>query len=487
MVWLDRGIFGCLCVLAAITLENAFVARWMFWLALALWVVKWVIGSRIFKPQPLVAPLLVFLVLLGAATSLSYAPLLSWLRMSWFTLLLLPVLVAQNLSSIRQVRVLVGLLLLGAAISVAMTGWQYAYGIGTELPFVQRGTPLFLDGLRSGDLVQTINGHRTRSLGEWSRALEVTNHDQQLRLHIARSTPIFYVDLVVPRSDLEQWLQTPGVQVKRGRPLRAQGGLYHYVPYAGELLMLALLTFGLAVAGGGRRSVRAALFLLLVGLFAALLATLTRTFLAALLVSCGAMFWLAHRKIRIVALIGLGVAVIVATVWIHKGRGYGWLAPKDAGTEYRQQMWRDSLHLIPHHPLFGVGPDSVLQFGDQWNVTAYQRFSLRSHFHSTYVQLAVDCGLPCLMAWCWLMAGYLIFLWRSWKRSTAGDWVSRGVLLGTLGGTIGFVLASFVHYTLGDGEVMMLFWLFMGLSMAVVNLNQQQLINQGSLESQNRF
>jgi O-antigen ligase len=225
------------------------------------------------------------------------------------------------------------------------------------------------------------------------------------------------------------------------------------------------------VASGGRRSIRGVLFVLFTVLFAALLATLTRTFLAALLVSCGATFWLSHKRIRLVALIGLMVAVAVATVWIRKERGYGWLAPKDAGTEYREQMWRDSLHIIPHHLLFGVGPDSVLQFGDEWNVAAYKKFQLRSHFHSTYIQLAVDCGLPCLVAWCWLMSAYLIFVWRCWRRSANWDWFSRGLILGVLGGTVGFVLASFVHYTLGDGEVMVILWLLMGLAIAVARLN----------------
>jgi O-antigen ligase len=199
------------------------------------------------------------------------------------------------------------------------------------------------------------------------------------------------------------------------------------------------------------------------------------------------MFWLAYRRLRVAAVIGLVLALVFATVWIHKARGYGWLAARDAGTEYREQMWRDSLHLIPHHPIFGVGPDSVLQFGDEWNVTAYKKFPLRSHFHSTYIQLAVDCGLPCLAAWCWLMVAYLIFLWRSWNRSMGWDWLSRGVLLGSLGGTTGFVLASFVHYTLGDGEVVIVFWLLMGIAMTVVRVNQQLPTDQGQWESEHRL
>ncbi len=475
-IWLDRGIFACLCVIAAVTMQSAFAARWAFYAALFLWVVR-LLARRELKPQPLIAPLAAFLVLLGIATSLSYAPLLSWERMSWFALLALAVMVSQTITRMAQVKILVVLLLLGGAVSAALTGWQYLYGIGTELPTIAPTTALYRDGLRSGDMVQVVNRHRTRSLGEWDKAVQSTRNDPWLRLHVVRGTPVEYFDFTIPRRDLDDWSATPGMQVKRGRPIRAQGHLYHYVPYAGELLQLAMLTFGLLVAARGRVRKRTALALVFIALSAALVATVTRTYLAALLASCALVLWIAHKRIRLAAAIVLLITFAAATLWVHRERGYGWLAPRDAGTEYREQMWRDSLHIIPQHPLFGVGPDSVLQYGDQWGVTAYKKFPLRSHFHSTFVQLAVDCGLPCLAAWCWLMTEYVVFLWRSWKRSMAWDWVSRGVLLGTLGGTIGFVLASFVHYTLGDGEVMMIVWMLMGLTIAVVRVNEQQRID----------
>ncbi len=469
VVWLDRGIFGCLCVLAAVTIENAFVARWAFYAALVLWAARLLV-RRNFRPQPLVAPLLAFLILLGVATSLSYAPLLSWDRMSWFVLLLLSVIAAQNITSIKQAKILTTLVLLGGALSATLTGWQYLYGIGTRLPIVPPGTALYADGIRSGDLVQAINRHHTRSLGEWTRTLEQTREDPVLQLHMARGTPIQYFDVSIPRSDLDGWLAMPGMKVARGGPIRAQGHLYHYVPYAGELLQVAMLAFGLLLAGARQTGKRVLLALLLLGLAAALVATVTRTYLAALLVSSLFVFWLTHKRVRLPAAMAFACVLLAATAFVYKERGYGWLAPHDAGTEYREQMWKDSVHIIPHHLLFGVGPDSVLQFGDQWNVVAYRMFPLRSHFHSTYIQLAVDCGLPCLAAWCWLMTAYVVFLWRTWKLAAHWDWFARGLLLGVFGATVGFLLASFVHYTLGDGEVMILVWLYMGMIVAVARL-----------------
>jgi O-antigen ligase len=132
------------------------------------------------------------------------------------------------------------------------------------------------------------------------------------------------------------------------------------------------------------------------------------------------------------------------------------------------------LRLIPQHPVFGVGPDSVMLYGDQWNIQAYKRLPLRSHFHSTYIQLAVDCGLPCLASFVWLMAAYLIFLGRTWKRALDWEWFPRGALLGIFGGVIGFVLTAFIHYNLGDGEVMILVWLFMGIAMALARMEMPE-------------
>src|SRR5215471_17475066 len=75
-LWLDRGIFACLCVIAAVAVQNAFAARWALWGALGLWVLRlpFMVAEKS-ERNPLVLPLMVFLSLAGVATSLSYAPL----------------------------------------------------------------------------------------------------------------------------------------------------------------------------------------------------------------------------------------------------------------------------------------------------------------------------------------------------------------------------------------------------------------------------
>lgn len=477
-IWIERIVFASICALAYVTLHDASRARLIFWLIIPLWILQLLLSGKQVERHPLARPLVCFLLLAAIATVFSYAPLLSWQRLGWWTLMLLALIVPSSLKTLRRVQIVVLLLSLSAAVSTLRTGWQYILGIGTELMTVPADTLLYRDGLRSGDLVQLLNGHKTRSPQQWKTALEKTRADQRLRLHVARGAPITYHDFSIARGDLEEYLRTPNAAIRRGRPERAQGHLYHYMPYAGELLEVGLLLSGLLVmVPKNRRGTRVSLAVLFAGVAAALAATLTRIYLGAMMLGCTFQVWLAHKRYRFAALVALLLALAAATLFIEKERGFGWLAPSDLGTEYRLSMWKESVQLIKSHPLLGIGPDSVLQYGERWNVPAYKEFSVVSHFHSTYIEVAVDCGLPCLAAWLWLMGAYLVWLWRQWKEAGSWPWFSRGVLLGVWAAVIGFVLAGFVQYNLGDGEVMMLFWLFMGMVVALARIQENSAVS----------
>src|SRR3981081_1265596 len=131
--WLDAALFFCfiLFVLCApIATKGAVTA---FRAALLLWLAKILIERRKLERQPLALPLLLFLLFTGASTIFSTEPLLSWGRMRGITDLLIAVLIGHNLKSLRQVKILVGLLFAACMASVAITAWQYTAGIGVEL------------------------------------------------------------------------------------------------------------------------------------------------------------------------------------------------------------------------------------------------------------------------------------------------------------------------------------------------------------------
>jgi O-antigen ligase len=87
--------------------------------------------------------------------------------------------------------------------------------------------------------------------------------------------------------------------------------------------------------------------------------------------------------------------------------------------------------------------------------------------HSTPLQLALERGIPTLVVWLILLALYARMLWRMLRERDLSDWRDRGIVLGALGGLVGFFASGLVHYNLGDSEVAMVFYFIMGLTLAI--------------------
>jgi len=462
---LGRAIFVLLLVLAAVAPFSPHFVQFISRLAFVLWIVR-VALVRQWNRQPLSLPFLTFFAIAGLSALFSYDPLLSWTRVGWFGMGTLVLIVPNVVQSRRDLKLLIFLLLASSSISGIRTAWQYTAGIGTELAYVRRDCPLAGDGLWSGDMIQEINGHRTRTLGQWKHALQLTRSDQKLKLHVARTYPLQHFDVVIARSDLDGWLADSTASLARGTPLRAQGGFYNSIPYAGLLMVLTALACGLLLntpqfAG---QFLLGALTLLLA---ASLWLTMTRAYIVALLISFLLMVSQCDRqRLRRMSLLTIAMGIIATLAWTRDTRHLArWYGEQD---QTRVMMWRDSPRLIVHHPLLGIGWDTVFSHGRQWNLQAYKAYPTKlSHFHSTPIQIAVDSGVAGLVAWMWLLAAWLRLLVRNLQLTREHDWFSRGLALGLLGSGAGFVIASLVHYTLGDGEVMGTLWLLMGCAVAL--------------------
>ena len=443
-------------------------ARLAFEVAAGAWILKLALqGFRIAR-GPLALPLLSFFLVSAAATLVSSSPWLSWERLRWYGLFLIFFLVAENLTSVAQIKVLVAALLLATLVSAIQTGWQFTAGIGMQV----NSTPsraMFDAGLRKGDIIREMNGHSTRTPGLWKRALASTGNDSILRMRVAQPFPggVHHVYVAMRRADLLQWLQAGG-QVAHGRPPRAQGHFYHAIPYGGLLMEVAGLSFGLLVAAWNQRVLRAVLLFMLVAAAASLWATATRSYMIALLLGCVAAIWVTARwKARALAVASLVVVLALSAFWVRSQRHVSMFSANEAGTEYRLLMWRDGLRLIRQHPLLGIGLDAARRQDNPFDLQAYKLFPLqRGHFHSTFVEVAVDCGLIGLAIWTWLMVAYFRQLWRLLREARA-DWFARGLALGMFAGAVAFYAGCLVQYTLGDGEVMQIMWLQMGFSVVL--------------------
>ncbi|HKC70042.1 MAG TPA: hypothetical protein VKB60_00400, partial [Terriglobales bacterium] len=231
-IWLRRSAYIALLLLAAGAPFAPHFVQFVSRVAFGLWLTRALIDRRLRERQALFLPFLVFFGAAGLSALFSYDPLLSWTRLGWFGMGVLALIVPGTVQGSRELKLLVGVLLAAGFISGVRTAWQYTAGIGTKLAYVRRDCALAGDGLWSGDMIQEINGQRTRTPGQWKRALQLTRHDTKLRLHVARTYPLQHFDVVIARSDLDSWLADPTAALARGTPLRAQGGFYNSIPYA---------------------------------------------------------------------------------------------------------------------------------------------------------------------------------------------------------------------------------------------------------------
>lgn len=473
-VWLEHAIYFALLALVLAEPFSTATVLIIFRLALGLWVLKLALTGFRVRRSPLALPLLLFFVGAGVSTLFTYAPLLSWVRLGWYSMVFIFLLATENVKTREQLKWLVAALLLSSSVSAIQTGWQFTAGIGTKLQYVAPG-PMTKAGLRPRDIVREINGHSVRRLWLWRRALRLTQDDAMLRMRVARPFPggLEYYYAAVPRAAVDKWLRSPGQLVTEGYPLRAQGRFYHAIPYAGMLMVIAGLGWGLLLTSGCARTlVRVLLILIFVALAASLWATVTRSYVLALLAACLVTLWMTVRpRMRVVSIVAAMAILLAGSFWIRDQRRLSWFSSSEPGTEFRMMMWKASPRLIREHPLLGIGLDSVQLPGNRFNIAAYNMFPLRGgHFHSTYIELAVDCGLPVLGLWLWLMIAYFRHLRRLLRASAQAPWFYRGLALGIFASGLAFYLGCLVQYTLGDGEVMPLVWLFMGLSVVLWRL-----------------
>ncbi len=115
--------------------------------------------------------------------------------------------------------------------------------------------------------------------------------------------------------------------------------------------------------------------------------------------------------------------------------------------------------------------DSIKRHWREWGMFDKGRIPW-GHMHSNLLQIALERGVPALLLWLALLFVYGRSLWRVLRASAKSEWIERGLLMGAVGGLIGFFMSGLVHYNWGDSEVIMVFYMIMGLSLATYHHTQ---------------
>lgn len=397
-------------------------------------------------------------------------------------LIFLVLVIAHNVPDPKRTRQFVALLFLAGLVSVGYSAWQYAGGVGVNVITCDPDGPAYEVGIRPGDVIIAAGGHQVHSPAAFLRVFRSTSPSNGLRLSVvqdALSSELILskdaVEIVLPaRPDAEPpTLQTLGITLSVARPPRARGFYSHFITYSDEMEMLMAVCFGLWLSFRPRGRFPAFWFAALAFLFALTLgATLSRSAWLAGTLALLVQVWFHVRRpaVRLLLPVIFVIAVLGTNAAVQHWRGVGLIDPRDPSTQYRLLMWRDGLRLIRQHPWFGVGQNTIRDAWPLFDFAAYRLQHVRSHFHSTPVQFAVEMGLPVLLAWLAFMAAYWRLLAKLVKDSRdRSDPLLYGLSLGMLGAATGFLANSLVQYNFGDSVVVLLFWFLMGLALAIRN------------------
>lgn len=473
---LDAAIIAFL-FLFAVGAPNSIAATQTAWLVgMVLWLLRCVLRPRLtFHRTPLDFLLLGFFVLTVVSSFLSYEPMVSIGKLRAASLFTIIYLFAQNIRSLRIARLL-GLTLISACmVNVLFTVGERLVGRAVKVSGVSENSPLYKAGIRDGDTLLEVDKEKLHVPQQLINALQKSDQTPAAVLTYRHELQPIYL---VPRGTLLPG-QTPLEQLgisgwSRGRDWRATGFYGQFVTYAEVLQLVIALTLGLFVSLPVKRSWLGAILLVaLGGLGFALLLTVTRASWLGCLVSSLLILVLGMSKRSLIFVGCLAIPLVLAGLFVlQQKRNVGFIDQTDQSTTWRETVWREGFHLLvskPRHLLIGIGMDSIKTHWRAWGMFENGRIPW-GHMHSNLLQIALERGIPALLLWLGIIFVYARTLIRALRRKDQAGWIERGLLLGSLGGLLGFFTSGLVHYNWGDSEVVMVLFLTMGLSLAIYRL-----------------
>src|SRR5205085_2677602 len=197
------------------------------------------------------------------------------------------------------------------------------------------------------------------------------------------------------------------------------------------------------------------------GMCGALLLTVTRASWLGLLLSAFVITIVGMSRRAVLITAGIALPLVLAGLFIlHEKRQVGFVDQSDQSITWRETVWREGFDLLkakPRHLLVGVGMDSIKGHWREWGLFDEGRLPI-GHMHNTFLQLAVERGVPALLLWILFIFIYARVLWRLVRSSRVEGWIELGIVLGALGGLLGFIASGMFEYNFGDSEVVMVFY-----------------------------
>jgi hypothetical protein len=448
---------------------------WSF--ALLFWLLRLIVYRPRIRRDWIEIAMFVFLGLTVVSSIFSYEPVISIRKLVPVGLVSIAYLVAEQARDEKFRRRAVAVLLAGCFVSVLGTLFFLARGQNLKVISMTADSPLRAGGVIEGDTLWRID-HQGINTPADIQAIEA-RHPGGFDAEMTWYRHELVITGIVRVGDYKGGPDDLGLGLtdwQRGRDTRASGFYGHYVTYAEMLQLVTSLAIGLflTLSGAGVARKRLLLAVAIAGYGVSLFLTITRASWAGLVGSTAVMLLLGRSRKTVLIAAALAIPLAIGGIWyLQQKRQVGVVDTSDGSTQWRLIVWHEAGNIIfsnPRNMLVGVGMDSILKRWPEWHMFQNGHIPL-GHMHSDYIELAFERGIPALFAWIAWMAIYLTMCWRGFRGGNFG-WPERGILLGAFGGTIGFLLAGFVHYNWGDSEDAMVFYAIMGLALGTLRSRQ---------------
>src|SRR5262245_57708792 len=467
--WATRILLSGLAIFAISVPHSIAAAQIGLGLSYVAWIARALVVGRLGIPHTAIdRPLLFFIALTVISSVLSFEPAESIPKLRTLTLFGVFYLIIANLRP-RGARWVIGLMIVSGLAGVGYSLMEKGLGRGMIITAIEDNSPLRTSYLRPGDVIWMIGRHRVNSLEEANRIIRESTTGVTYTIEALRDGDPAPAPLVVT-DEMKSRANPLGVNAAgSSRRFRISGFSRHFITYAEQMQLFALLAYGLllmnlkALRKGGSRA-WLWVSMSLAGVFSlALILTASRGVIAscilALLVTLALM---KERRAALLALVAVVAMAAVSVCIVPAIRTRQVTNLTDDSSKRRFDYMRAGLRLIPRHPIFGVGLDSQKYHWKEWGFPG----EYITHTHSTPIQIAVDRGLPALGCYLWLMAMFFVMACRGYKKSLpAGDNVGSGLMLGTVAALVGFSASSLVNYNFGDSEPLLMLLSVVALSL----------------------
>lgn len=475
-----QAIQVCL-LLLALSAPISIAATQTAWaLCILFWLIRLIYVRPKFQVVGVDLAVIAFVGLTLISSVFSYEPEISLRKMVPVSLVTIVYLISENATTRRMLNGLLAIVLASCFAACLFTFVTQVIGKNLKVIQLTADSPLRNAGVAEGYTILKANGIDVNSPDELHAAISQHSSNNVAAVTVYRhelvdtyKLPIVTFPAGIEALGITEW--------SRGRDTRASGFYGHFVTFAESLQLVASLALGLFIALSAptfsRNRVLLAAALAAYGI--ALFLTITRASWLAFLISASIMILLGASRRTILICAVLAIPMIGGGLfYLQQKRQVSFIDSNDGSTTWRQTVWREGFDLLtssPRHIAVGIGMDSIKKHYLEWRMFDNGKLPI-GHMHSTPLQFALERGVPTLIAWIVWMFIYLRILWRKLRENKL-EWFERGVLLGAFGGTIGFLTSGLVHYNWGDSEVVMVFYLIMGLSLAVIkNLEDRALV-----------